>query len=621
MSIVPHSSQENVRLDLAANGPLSDDAVKARIAKRLIGQIGPSTRAATTNWVDWGEFFGQLGQPFDNSSIPISKLEVMRRDPMLAFGLGFVKLPLIKASWYIEGTDAQRNAFVDQALRLIWGRLVIQWCNSLDYGFSPLCKRFEPIDPPDWTYHDNEDPDGKPLKVWQSSVQPVVWKPFLALNPKYSSPAWTNKGEFNGIYYGRRDTTTSFFAPGEENPKPEIPITHALWATNEKDSVFGSLWGYPRTGYAYRYWWAYWYRFGLADRAFEKWADPPVIAYHPVEVGIDDDGGTVNFTATALELAESLRSGANVAIPSSVVTSLDERPTQMREWSLEQMDVRTNFDALNSAFEYLDVAKVRALMVPEQALMEGRGGTSSRNVAGEMGDLLMQSQLVIMNELLDQINRFMIPQILEANFGSGGPQCRVCAKGFDPADMDVQRTLLQVVGQADPGQVSRYVDFRMLLEDLNIPILSAEAIQKRLDEQAQAAQAAVPPELAPGAGAGAGGGQAAGITPQGQYVDAPGRVTLPLEDRELEEQRLDLDRLRLDIELQKIEAEKDKVKLVLSEIGRGADSSGMTMADLAGALAESYLALENKVDMVLARPTPEPVYYIDVIQGEGKEEQ
>jgi len=120
-------------------------------------------------------------------------------------------------------------------------------------------------------------------------------------------------------------------------------------------------------------------------------------------------------------MAEKLRSGANIAMPSTVIKGFDERQTSVREWYAEQMKSEVNFDALMKKFEYLDVLKLRSVMVPEQALVEGKGGTSSRNVAATFGDIFQESQAVLMEEIDDHINRYMIPQLLEVNFGPGGP--------------------------------------------------------------------------------------------------------------------------------------------------------------------------------------------------------
>src|SRR6266568_9262114 len=77
-----------------------------RLVSKLEQDQGPSVAAATSRWVDWGSMSDFLGQPFDSTRIPLSKLEQMRRDPMIAFGLYFIKVFLARAPWRIRCTDA-----------------------------------------------------------------------------------------------------------------------------------------------------------------------------------------------------------------------------------------------------------------------------------------------------------------------------------------------------------------------------------------------------------------------------------------------------------------------------------------------------------------------------------
>jgi hypothetical protein len=133
------------------------------------------------------------------------------------------------------------------------------------------------------------------------------------------------------------------------------------------------------------------------------------------------------------------------------------------------MKSEVDFTAMNESFETLEVAKLRAMMVPEQAFLEGRGGTSSRNVASELGDAFEKSLGVVKAEIDDHINRFLIPQLLEANFGQGGSTCEIETTGFDPQDIDTGRAIVQAFAQNDPNAL-KDIDFRRLLDQLGVPL-------------------------------------------------------------------------------------------------------------------------------------------------------
>jgi hypothetical protein len=513
------------------NHLLLAEQAQDRVGKRLVQDRKPSNaHASEGSWVNWGAERDFLGQPWDVTKIPLSKLEQMRRDPILAFALMFVKVPLVRAPWYIKCSDPKIAAAVDASLRRVYGRFILAYTNSFDYGFSPMVKRFQYEDRPDWTYVDKDDVLADEQPVWTSTAKPIVWKPFTALNPRLSSPHWNSKGEFNGIDFAQKGLSSPFFtsgypmnAGGKYNQKrlPDIALDWALWATNEKDSVFGNYYGYPRIGYAYRFWWAYWYRFGVSDRAFEKWGDPPVLVYHPDDTtAFDRDGNPIDYTADALHFAEKLRSGANAAMPSGVVDTMDGRSSSIRQWEAKQMEVNTDFSSINQTFEYLDVQKIRSVLVPEQALVEGKGGTSSRNVASTFGDLFQESQAVVKQEIDDHLNRFVIPQFVQINFGDDAPRAEIVTTGFDPADMETMQEVVRLIGQR---KLLTMVNDRELLERLGIPTVSNREMNRRQAEVAvEVEEESVPePRLSQ-----SGTDEAAGVTEDGKYYAPRERITL-----------------------------------------------------------------------------------------------
>lgn len=513
-------------INLAQNGTESE--ARNRIKERLTNDRQPSAAASSNSWVDWSMEQGVLGQPWDSTRIPLSKLEQMRRDPILAFALMFVKVPLVRAPWYIKCADPKIAAAVDASLRKIYGRFILAYCNSLDYGFSPMVKRFEYEDKPDWTYVDPDNPDGDEIRVWTNkTVMPIVWKPFTALNPRRCAPHWNSKGEFNGIDFASSGLSAFGTSGHPLNQSArewasykrvaDVQLDWALWATNEKDSEFGDYRGYPRIGYAYRFWWAYWYRFGVADRAFEKWGDPPMLVYHPDNpLAIDQSGDPVNYTQLALDLAESSRSGANIALPSGMVTSMDEKASGMREWEITQLQTKTDFSAIGDMFRYLDIQKLRSVLVPEQALVEGEGGTSSRNVASTFGELFQESMVVVKEEIDDHLNRWVIPQFVEVNFGADAAKAQIVTTGFEQLDMENMRAVLQLVGQR---KLLSVVDERELAERMGIPTVSRREAARRLEEEAAAAEAATAAETASQPGV-------AGVNESGLYYTPRERIVL-----------------------------------------------------------------------------------------------
>lgn len=509
---------------MASNNEVKIDSPDSKRAAEILKQriIGtkdpaPSTRQQTT-WVNW-ELLGQtLGQPFDTTKIPYSKLYQMRRDPMIGFGLHYIKTPLINAQWYIECEDAQVAAFIDNALRQIYGRLIQQYCLSLDFGFSAIVKRYE-LENPDWVYVDPQDPEGGTKRVWdEGNVDAIVWKDFVPLRPEKVDPKWTSQGEFDGLKYNGIGLGAFPFQQ-KDNANTVVDVEHALWIVNERDSEFGSIWGYPRIGYSYRYWWSYWFNWALGDRHFEKDADPSTVVYYPNEKAVDEETGeTVDYRDVAISIGQDARSGSTIALPGDTITGFDDRPTTQREWEITFLENNSNFEAFNQRFEYLDVMKLRSIFIPEQAFLEGKGGTSSRNVTAELDDSFDESQAMLMGDFGNHITNFVIPTLVKANFPERKTTAKFKFKGFGSDDVAFTKQIIQLIGQAKPDELG--VDIRESLKQIGVPLVSIEEQQRKAAELAAQAAGAVPPAVAPVPGG------PSGVTATGFYIQSPEAIRL-----------------------------------------------------------------------------------------------
>lgn len=495
MTDTPSSSNNKNGLAEGTVTPEEAARVRASISKK---EVAPSSRIQTIfgNWKDASD---QLGSPFEVEKIPLSKLRQMRRDPMLGFGLSFIKTPHVRAKWFInakddKGPNAQIAAHLDHDLRRVYGGIVLQHTNMLDFGFQAIAKRFE-FRKPAGTYIEINPTTGEQSEqpIWsQGGIEPIAWKPFVALRPEAVEPQWNKNGEFDGIQYTPADAATALgitdtgggAGGSDQEASYKIDLDHSLWVTNEKDATFGSIFGYPRLGYAYRYWWSYWFRWAIADRAFERKADPSVIIRYPEGYFVDSlTGAETSYQDYALEMGSRIRSGGVIALPSEPYEDANGRGT-LRQWEVEFTKDAVNFDPFDKSFEYLDVQKIRSLFIPEQAFLEGKGGTSSRNVAAEMGNSFLESQAVLSSRITDSINRFIIPQWIAVNypeFALAGGHAEIVVQGFAEEDTEFMRQLVQLLGQQDSGakEILKLVDLQKVLEDRGTPVVSWAEQQRR----------------------------------------------------------------------------------------------------------------------------------------------
>lgn len=516
---------------------LADNEAAIKRGKQIVNrrEQGPTLAQQTDSYRFFDQQINALGQPYDVTHIPIDVLDIMQRDPMIAFGLHFKRVPLIRANWHIKCEDARIAAFIDNALREIYPRLVAQFYRSRNFGFSPVVKRFKQQNP-DWKFLDASISDNE-LDVWpDQDIDAVVWNNFTPLpcNPEYTIPKFKANGEFNGIEYNPKAELTgvAFKTIRQDNGKDIIPVSHALWFTNERDSVDGSLWGYPSTGYVYRYWWSYWYRWALYDRFFERKSDPPYVVYYPdgslqgdYLEGDEDNVAGISNQQTAISLGINAKSGGAVALPSQAYTDHEDRPGSLREWEIKELEVKGDMTHFVSSFEYLDVMKLRGLFIPEQAVMEGSKGQSSRNVASAHQDIMAQAQASDIDELDDIINKYIIPDLVAANFPQFKGEVRKITTGFTEADTETMKEFIKVIGQQDPTIVAG-ADVDEMLDRVGLPTLSRKDIlarEKRIQNEMKKLGPTIEVEAKPN--------EQAGITEEGLYYQ-PRQVIRLAEDTE-----------------------------------------------------------------------------------------
>lgn len=430
---------------------------------------GPSLRVLSRQraFNYWNNLVGARIGKFDPDNITMRQMAQMRRDPMMYMGLHYTKVPLLNAPWHIDCKDPQVAAFVENALRPIYNRLVMQMMASLEFGYAPIVLRFE-RKVPDWVYADPNDAF-KTVDVWPNkNIPAVVWNEPRILPPRGAEVMFTPDGE---SYAGFRHTG---LPRDEDDPRPvEIDAQHSLWYTNQRDEEFGNWYGFPLTGYAFRYWWSYWYVWLLLDKHMETDADPPLFVRYPEGTGPDPDDPSqqVSNYEIAMKGGDALRDGATMAASSEVyIDEVSGRPTGTYKWDAKFLTGGYNGQAFQQRLEHMEVLKLRALLVPEQALIEGAKGTGSRNVAEVYGAAFAEAQEIRKKDIDQHLNEYVIPDLVAQNFVDA-PTAKIVTSGFRSADSALATQILDTIASKDP-RILR-IDYPALAEGEGLPVLDA----------------------------------------------------------------------------------------------------------------------------------------------------
>lgn len=498
-----------------------------KLREQLQQDQAPSARGRTP-LVDVAGIQGVLGRQHSSRRITLNQMYEMREDSILSFAKLMRMVAILTSKWYIECADAQKAAFLDNALRRIYGRLTLQFFISQDFGFQGLVKSFGLLNP-GWMYLNKDAPSGPKMeKVWDQGedIPALVWEPFVTLRPENIWPRWNDAdGSFNGI----RLSTTGFVMPGvstftetnaqgKEQVRDVVDLRHSLWVVNQRDEEFGSIWGRSAFRSAFDYWWGQKLAMTILNRSVERKGDPAVVVRYPK--GSSTYGGAeMDNQAIAFRIGQMARSGSVLAIPSESHDE-DDGGKNNPKWSVEYLTADDKFDKVESIMSYLDTQKFRAMMLPEQAVTEGRGGTSSRNVAKEMGQRSQELQIAVQTEHDSIINNYMLEQLAEAHYPILSKEpARKVTKSFGDDEAELGKTLLESMANKDANQLP--IDWRALAERYNLETITPEEVAAEKERRVKDAQAMMPPPVPANPNNGK-----AGVTDTGFYYDAKERIEL-----------------------------------------------------------------------------------------------
>jgi len=512
-----------------------------KLREQLLRDQAPSARTRT-NYFDPSVFSSRYGRPYSSRRLPISTLLEMRTDAILRFAQLTALVSIFTAKWHIECSNARKAAFLDHALRRIIGRLIIQYFECWNFGWQALVKEFGLMSP-SWQYIDRDAKGGpRAASVWDggAEVPALVWEPFVPLRPQTVAPVWTAGGAFNGIAIAKSGASGAYSVPvaplmpgdiidvpheisasfdDRDEHQKKINVEHSLWVVNERDGQWGSVWGYPRLGYAFKYWWSGEMALGILNRSVERKGDPTIVVTYPSGSSRVNDEDVPNQTI-ALQIGESARSGSVLAVPSEVWGEDMATANQSPKWHIDYLKAEEQFDKLLAVLDHMDTMKFRSMFVSELALAEGSGGTSSRNVAAVTGERSAEAQFFAEAELDEIINRYMIPQLADANFPElKSEPARKVTQAFGENEATLAADILRSFANADPTSLP--LDLPALLERFQIASLEGKDLAKweqRLIKRAEMMSKPTPTEAKSNG--------KAGVTDTGFYYDAPEHIAL-----------------------------------------------------------------------------------------------
>lgn len=203
---------------------------------------------------------------------------------------------------------------------------------------------------------------------------------------------------------------------------------------------------WPRTGYnvdlspkkclyiGFRVEGTYWYGNSLLEvvrATVDKWvqaeqsaanydkkvAGSHFVVYYPPGKSIVNGVETDNYQV-AVQLLTALENSGAITVPRTLVEYVDQLNATNAEqgWKVDVLsDTGSRQPAFVDRLKYLDALKVRAMMLPERAIIEGEFGTKAE--ASVHGDLALTNISLMDQMITTRINEQVVDQLLAYNYG------------------------------------------------------------------------------------------------------------------------------------------------------------------------------------------------------------
>jgi len=140
-----------------------------------------------------------------------------------------------------------------------------------------------------------------------------------------------------------------------------------------------------------------------------------VIYYPPgksIVNGSEKDNGLV-----ARDLLLALEGSGSITVPTTVAQFVDELSKDSLAWKVEVLeDAGGRQPTFVDRLKYLDALKIRALALPERAVIEGEFGTKAE--AGEHGDMAILQAQLIDAKVTQAVNEQVVDSLIALNYGS-----------------------------------------------------------------------------------------------------------------------------------------------------------------------------------------------------------
>ena len=149
----------------------------------------------------------------------------------------------------------------------------------------------------------------------------------------------------------------------------------------------------------------------------QKIAGSHWVIYYPPGISLVN-GSEVDNGSVAIDLLTALEFSGSITVPQTIAEFANELNKENSGWRIECIEDSSGGKqpTFVARCDYLDKLKVRGLLLPERAILEGQHGTNAE--ADTHQDIFLTNIQQMIESIVDQINMQLINQIICLNYGT-----------------------------------------------------------------------------------------------------------------------------------------------------------------------------------------------------------
>jgi len=434
--------------------------------KQIASETPKTAKPSVT--ATWGGMLAMLGDPTNRYGRLVrsdrismtTKLEMLS-DPVVAITAAYVSSKLVKAEYEIRCKDPTIQRFFEAMYGAFHREFMLQASMAVLLGSCGLIKKLsfevpKPIEESD-------------APAWTSSTTPYICTGFDQADPVGARPKFNKDGGYEGFSYSGGD----------------VDRVYSLWLTIGRHMAFGKYSGWGRLTNVYKMWWLGEFGYDQLAVHMQKFVDRAIIMDFPA----GKTQGGLEHSDIAIAKGDDVRSGATVALPSTVYSVLDtmsgeEKLTAVRKWAVRLLDNAENIDAFIKLADHLDSRKAMSLLLPFQTYQAVKqsslGGPTTADVLGKLATNMVLGEA---NELDMHVNEYLFPAILQWNYGPDAPRVVKRTTGLNEYDRGELFELLKILAATMDSTAPLQIDVEELAHRLDVPMSDAVMIGRPKAEE------------------------------------------------------------------------------------------------------------------------------------------